>query len=557
MKMPSALQPILLLCAASLLMTAALPWWIASGSADTHALSFYASALRQFSSAFWFGDEPYPRLLEHANGGLESPVFFFYPPIAFWLSSVFEPFAAGDPHGVMRLEWSMLLATFASGGTCFFWLRAQYPRRHALLGAILYVLLPMRLLYVYLDFNLAQCWALAWFPMILYYIDRLMQGKAKAGAGCAIFYALLVMTHVPSFIAFLPVSFAYGALTSADTPKKSWTQLGTLFASILLSLGLACAYLFPLASLRTLMNTSTGPFSTTVYDAQVFLTPDFYICLPLALGMWWLYLRSPEDARPTHRPWLVLLVMILFLMTPLSRALWDRVLLLQYLHLPARRFAATLFPVAAVLGMRMLTTLRWNTVAWAACAVYIVFAASYPFYAYLQAAPPVAHSAPPGLDIVEPAFFRTQWISPQTMTPQALAQLQHGPDIRFRSGSGNVSVGVWKPRVITFSLAVNGVDPTTHFAQIVLRRFYFPGWEVLSGTTPTGVRIYPTLPEGVMTLFLPRGNYHLTLLLDHVPGEGAGWCVTLFSLCLLGIWIVLSAWLAGRRAARKGGTEPV
>ena len=51
----------------------------------------FAKWYRSFAFEFHLGDL-YPRWLRQMNAGLGSPVLFFYPPIAYWLTAPFEAF---------------------------------------------------------------------------------------------------------------------------------------------------------------------------------------------------------------------------------------------------------------------------------------------------------------------------------------------------------------------------------------------------------------------------------------------------------------------------------
>src|SRR5206468_1074455 len=81
--------------------------------------------------------ELYPRWLAQSHAGLGSPVFYYYPPLAFYVTA---PFVWAG-----LSVWAAILAMFfvayvASGASMYWWLndRAERP----LLGAILYLAAP-------------------------------------------------------------------------------------------------------------------------------------------------------------------------------------------------------------------------------------------------------------------------------------------------------------------------------------------------------------------------------------------------------------------------------
>lgn len=116
---------------------------------------------RNFSQQFWSG-ELYPRWLIGMNGGLGSPVFFYYPPTPYWITSLLVPLCGFDSLGWRPLAWSACFGLAFSGAFSFFWLRRVTPKWPALIAALLYMLMPYHLrtdLYVHGAF--AEFWAFA------------------------------------------------------------------------------------------------------------------------------------------------------------------------------------------------------------------------------------------------------------------------------------------------------------------------------------------------------------------------------------------------------------
>src|SRR5882672_9647668 len=89
----SRLFPIVVIPAAGLILTIpALVYGIPFFSDD--GVSHHALWYIHFSTQLWAGDL-YPRWLMGMNEGLGSPVFYYYPPVPFFLTSLFKPFFPG------------------------------------------------------------------------------------------------------------------------------------------------------------------------------------------------------------------------------------------------------------------------------------------------------------------------------------------------------------------------------------------------------------------------------------------------------------------------------
>ncbi len=129
---------------------------------------FHAVWYTHFSHQLWAGDL-YPRWLTGMNGGLGSPVFFFYPPLPYFLTSILRPFFRSDPRGLHQLGVSASLALIASGFFTYLWLKYFVDQAAALAAAILYMAMPYHLAAdLYVRGSFAEYWAFVWMPLVLY-----------------------------------------------------------------------------------------------------------------------------------------------------------------------------------------------------------------------------------------------------------------------------------------------------------------------------------------------------------------------------------------------------
>ena len=152
-----------------------------------------------FASALLSGDL-YPRWMGTAFNGLGSPVFYFQPPLAFWMSGTFS--ALGVP-ALGAINLAGLCFSIAAGIAMFLWLRSI--KANAPLGAALFMLAPYHFFDFYVRGALAEFAALAWIPLIaLGQTHRLNRLTALAWCG-------LLITHLPTALlvgCFLAVPIA-------------------------------------------------------------------------------------------------------------------------------------------------------------------------------------------------------------------------------------------------------------------------------------------------------------------------------------------------------------
>jgi len=119
------------------------------------SLAIYWVWADQFTAEIARGDL-YPRWLPESYAGLGAPVFYYYPPLAFYLTALF---------GLIGLStFVSMLAAFGcgfagSGAACWLWLRKRSDQ--PLLGAVLFMAAPYHLFdYVHRG-ALAECVAIA------------------------------------------------------------------------------------------------------------------------------------------------------------------------------------------------------------------------------------------------------------------------------------------------------------------------------------------------------------------------------------------------------------
>ena len=179
----------------------------------------------------------YPRWLPLSHGGLGSPVFYYYPPLAFYLASIFV--IAG------LSVWASIVATFLagyalSGATMYWWLKGQ--ARAPLFGALIFMIAPYHIFNFYTRGALAEFVATALLPLVMLGLRRLGEEKRGGFAIAALSYGALIGTHLP--LALLGSLFLFGpyALIANRSRLANLVPIG---AALALGAALAAIYLVP------------------------------------------------------------------------------------------------------------------------------------------------------------------------------------------------------------------------------------------------------------------------------------------------------------------------
>jgi hypothetical protein len=170
----------------------------------------------------------YPRWFPLANGGAGSATFYFYPPIAFYVSGLL---------GLLGLStFASVIGCFAlglilSGYTMFAWLRG---RAHPLLGSLLFMAAPYHIYDFYGRGAQAEFLAIGLVPLVALGLRR---ASEKRPTLLAFAYGGLILTHLP--LALLASLFLIA-------PYCLWHgELRRYAAPLVLGIAIAAIYLVP------------------------------------------------------------------------------------------------------------------------------------------------------------------------------------------------------------------------------------------------------------------------------------------------------------------------
>ena len=223
--------------------------------------------LDQFARQLGNGDL-YPRWLNQSHGGLGSPVFYYYPPLAFYAGSAF--ILAGLP------TYSGLLGAFGfgfalSGVGMYFYLKDDAHR--PMLGALLFMVAPYHLLNFYSRGAVAEFVGTGFIPFVALGLQRVRDGKGIAVL--AFSYAALILTHLPLAVI---VSFFFVG------PYILWHRAWRALPGVAIGAGIAACYWLPALLLepfrdgdRLWMHLLLRPGNWSVWSGRATLTPIYFL----------------------------------------------------------------------------------------------------------------------------------------------------------------------------------------------------------------------------------------------------------------------------------------
>ncbi len=555
------IQPhwIRILCCSPLVLLTALGLFLTSPQLLTtclggHDIYHHLIFSYHFSEQLLQG-ELYPRWLTHMNGGFGSPTFFFYPPLPYYLTALFSWIPEHNMLGCTPLGLSISLALILSGMSAYYWLRELTTTRYALGLAMLYMVLPYHLLIdLYVRFSFAEFWSFAWMPLILYCSKRISRGEPHGVVGLGISLALLITTHLPTFLMFLPILIGYSLVACGSIPRLiAWARNGL---GIVLGIGLAAIYWLPA------MTTQEYVSMPSMYVGFLHYSNSFLSSWPtlergwtfrrylmvitvgtslLGVLVWWWSRRylAPE-LRHESRYWLVVAVLSLGMTLPWSKPIWDLLPMLQKVQFPWRfnavlsvaaitlfAFAATTLNTLAVHGRSYLIQI-WALLLAALLATQLAVGIEPLFFDRLAAS-----DIQKALQVSRsPLEYRPRWVPVDQFSKESVNRLGAStPQVQSDQSALRWQMIEWAPRQIRMSIS------TPAAGTLTLHQYYYPGWVAHSAGRSRPLPLQPS-PDGLLQIEVPAGDYALAITLAPLPEELAGrWisaCALLLSLLLTG-----------------------
>lgn len=566
---------ILLLLSLLAALIAAVPLLAEPGLLNTRGggdSPFLLQRLHQLETAVRDGHFPV-RWMPDANYGYGYPFYNFYAPLSIYITtgmrmlglSYVRAIQAAQLLGFVVAAWGM----FALGRR---WMGGAWG---GLVTAVAYTAAPFHLVNVYVrGDSLAEFWAMAFYPLVILAVDGLFgaQGQQRTSrvALLALAYAALILSHNISALIFSPFLLLYVGLrwlgvaqASGDTQSAAGAgrYLGAAALALLLAFGLSAWFFVPALveqDLAQLGPVTEGYFHysnhfrsadlvqpSPIFDYSVAGGKAFRMGLAQAIAaaaglvVLLFNLRSPgRRAWLMPRVFVVLgLLIATFMITSLSRFLWDNLPLLPFTQFPWRFLSVQAFFTALAAGA--LALLPGRRVLAPLLAVLLLVAG----LAGLR----TDHLILTDADVTPQRLAEYEWFTgnigstvsaeylPPTVVPRAYTSLwlNDGQRAQARALAGELV-----DAVLTERRAVRQtwqVETAVSGAAIMFPTLYWPGWQAAIDGAPVELR--PAPGSGLILLDVPPGAHTVTLKLARTPVRLVAELASLAAL-LLAIWLL-------------------
>jgi hypothetical protein len=192
-----------------------------------------------------------PRWVPEAFDGMGASTFYFYPPLAFYVTTIVDLLTAHRLNAELLAAWGGFGLSLLSSVTMFAWLRRRVGWRTATIGALAYAVAPYHLLDLYGRGSFGELAAYPLLPLFALAFDRTV--KSRDGIPfLAATYAGLILSHVA--VGLLVSVFVAPVLLLQVLRQDDRGDIGPALRRLalagLLGLGLSATYLIPALGLQ-------------------------------------------------------------------------------------------------------------------------------------------------------------------------------------------------------------------------------------------------------------------------------------------------------------------
>jgi hypothetical protein len=511
-----------------------------------HDGSFAIANLVQFRSELLAGNL-LPRWSVVGNSGLGSPMFFFYPPGAYYAASLISFVIPGASAATLI---GVTQVVFRAGAmlTCFAWLQRRVHTEAALIGSTLYALTPyVALVNPQMRLAFSECAAGVVVPLAFLAVDI---GRGRASTIVGLVGAAvcgLALLNLPTTVLTGGLIVVYAALSGS---RWGGALRFSVAAAIGVGLGLGLAA-FSLLPAIGLLHAIIG--STTLWDpnfrpeSHFLLTSNairllhgrlqgLLLDLGLIVPVIMVLTFGRQALRADRLSWALIgtFVIAVLLTTSLSEPVWALLTPLRTAQFPWR----LLLPASLLAAAVVATALAACSALLRRCLVAgsLALGAASVAFAALTGDRMSSGSDRTQQALADAAANSVYFIPSEAATHGWLDFAHRSDDYRVRADgliASCIKRSAGDQGADRLQFDVSGCDRPT-----ILPQFYFPGWA--AQTDETSLRVTPDPASGLVSVNLPPGARHLVLRRATLEIEWLGLVVSLLCLCLW-IGIVASA----------------
>lgn len=538
---------------------------------------FLLQRLHQLETALKDGHFPV-RWMPDANYGYGYPFYNFYAPLSIYIAVIFRFFGFDF---VRAIQLAQLAGFVVAAWGMFALVRRWFGNPWAgLLASVAYSIAPFHMVNVYVrGDSLAEFWAMAFYPLVLLTADWLLERPLRKGVALfALAYAALVLSHNISALIFSPFLLLYLLLRwffrfrATDSEERGEWARGMVWPLVGLGLALGLAAWFFVPALVEQSLAQLGPvtegyfhysnhfrgadlvqtsfaFDYSVDGGNAFRMGLVQVITAVSGLIILLFWRKNNQVALSVKLFILLSFLVAtFMMTPLSRLLWEYLPLLSFTQFPWRFLSVQAFMGAlAVGGLALLPGRQWFV---PILSLLLLLAA----LGNLQ----TDHLRLTDADVTARKLAEYEWYSgnigstvsaeylPPTVQPRPVtsAWLNAGSRDHVVVLEGAADIVLIERKAVEQSWSVAADEATT----LVFPTMAWPGWSVAIDGEPVDFQQAPG--SGLIQVMVPSGEHVVDLRLARTPVRLGAEVVSLTAVIILIFLLLPRHWhIPGRKWA--------
>jgi uncharacterized membrane protein len=480
----------------------------------------------------------YPRWLSAAYDGRGSPVMFFYPPLPFFVITLFN-LLVRDPLWALLLGYWLGLTL--SGLTMYLLARLLLSPWESLSAATFYIAAHYHLFDFYHRSAQHEFWAFVWVPILLYGFYRTLTELGwRPVPWIAIGYSLLLVTHLPSALIATVMLPVFAILVTRDVRPMIRAAAGLalgfgIAAIFVLPYLLERGYLKPLGQRTEIQSFRAGfllenlltsftqiPFPSSGNFHLFILASNWMAAATLLLLVVcsWILWKSEWKQNYLIRAVWVTTVFSFVMTTRISMPIWQFVPKIKAIQFPIRWFVITILGISLLSGAVSSLIIRRQRLPAASTLIFACVVVANLVIGII-----VLARAPYQPDILRTrlAYYTdVREYHPRWWDQKRHAEFDQQPVV---ADPLSAQVTVIKQKGTNQGYVVESDRETT----LRFRTLYFPGWRANVNGLST-----PVSPgsDGHIELTLSPGRHTVALGLGDTPPRLAGKVVSGVSLLL-------------------------
>ena len=494
----------------------------------------------------------YPRWLSGTNYGYGSPTFVFYPPLVYYLGSLFK-FIGLSTENTVTLLFS--LALFLSGFNFYLFGRNYWGKLPSFVGALFYMSTPYLAFDIYYRSGLASIFVQAWIPLLLLTTRKTLVNQ-KISIGLAISWLLIALTHTVSLLLCAIIYCFYILLL---LPEKGFKNILNLILSTIFGWWLSSIYSIPVILEKSFVNINIlkdvlGSFRYSLIGTglpifpvnlqELVNIPYIFIhqCLSvITLGV--IVLFSTKDNNTLKYDailWLVIAIILAFLISGLSEFIWESSSILQMAQFPWRflQFFSVIGAIMCTLALKTAIDTKFSIKLLTILFVLVLMLANLRYgYQLSRSFITLNYSGKGKTEHLN--YIRTILKSPYNNNLRDVPEyrplldelalnppkpIPNQPKLSVLKGEASIDVQKWFSYLREFTVNAN------MSSRIRIRTYYYPGWHLYVDN-----HLYPINKhiDGTITFDIPSGTYFIKLIYQKTTAFILGITVSIISFIFL------------------------